>query len=73
MSEPKRRLMNVDVEFLSLVNKGANKKKIIFKSEENSSEVFQRIVDIVKIDEEKRMVYGIVYSPDEVDSHGDTM
>ena len=70
--EPKRRLSNIDVQFISLVDKGANMKRIILKSDDlpdNPSIV--KSVEILKTDIEKRMVFGIVYSPEETDSQGD--
>ncbi|HFE38235.1 MAG TPA: hypothetical protein ENK06_07440 [Gammaproteobacteria bacterium] len=72
----KRRLRDVDVEYISLVDKGANGKTIIWKrspAPAAGSVKVTRTVPILKTDEEKRLVYGIVYSPDEVDSEGDTM
>ena len=70
--DPKRRLKDIDVYFISLVEKGANKKKIIYKGDnfQDSPDV-DKIVSIRKVDEEKRIVYGIVYSPEETDSQGD--
>lgn len=70
--DPKRRLKDIDVYFISLVEKGANKKKIIYKGDNPAeSPDMDKIVSIKKIDEEKRIVYGIVYSPEETDSQGD--
>jgi hypothetical protein len=69
----KRILKEVDVTFISLVSKGANKKAILWKSA-NSPETpsHSKTISLSKIDDDKRIVYGIVYSPDEVDSQGDT-
>ena len=70
--EMKRRLKKVEANFISLVGKGANNKIIIFKSVQNSGGLqYQKQVEIKKVDEEQHMVYGIVYSPDEVDLQGD--
>jgi len=68
---PKRKLKKVDVSFISLVGKGANNKTIIWKSKDNTGD-YSRIIPIAKVNNDERMVYGIVYSPDEVDSQGDT-
>lgn len=68
---PKRRLMKVDVSFISLVGKGANQKTVIWKSAEAAEPTIQKQISIAKVDEEERMVFGIVYSPDQVDSQGD--
>jgi hypothetical protein len=70
---PKRMLKNVVVLFLSLVDKGANKRKIFWKSDSSDEPVFEKEIAIVKINDEKQMVYGIVYAPDEEDSQGDGM
>ena len=81
----KRVLKDVDVQFISLVHKGANQKTIVWKADDSAptgeesswtgdrSKPVQKTIAILKTDEEKRMVYGIVYAPDEVDSDGDTM
>jgi hypothetical protein len=59
-------IKNIQVDFISLVKKGANQKEIIYKSDS----AFTCTVPIRKIDDEKRMVYGVVYSPDETDTQG---
>lgn len=70
--DPKRRLSNIDVLWLSLVDKGANMKKVVFKSDNLPEDPpISKIVEILKTDIDKKMVYGIVYSPEETDSQGD--
>jgi hypothetical protein len=70
--EMKRRLKKVDANFISLVGKGANNKIIIFKSANiTGSQQYEKQVKIQKIDEDQHLVYGIVYSPDEIDLQGD--
>ena len=64
------KLTDISVDFISLVRKGANKKEVIFKSAD-AGEQELKTVNIAKTDEEKRIVYGIVYAPDEVDTQGD--
>jgi hypothetical protein len=64
-------LRNIDVHIISLVDKGANKKKIIWKTDDNGKPMFDRTVPIIKTDDEKKIAYGIVYSPNEEDAHGD--
>lgn len=59
-------LKNIEVDFISLVKRGANQKEIIFKS----GNAISKTIEFRKIDEEKRMVYGVVYSPDEIDAQG---
>jgi uncharacterized coiled-coil protein SlyX len=74
-AEPERYLKDLDVQFISLVDAGANKKRLIYKSEKKSEfgPTFSKQLDIRKTDEDKHLVYCIVYSPDEVDAHGDGM
>ena len=60
-------LKEVRVKFISLVDIPANKRGIIWKSEN------QMIIPIAKINKEKKMVYGIVYAPNEEDTDGDFM
>ena len=71
--EAKRLLKNVQVLFISLVDKGANRRTVIWKSKDGQKPVFEREIPIIKVDEEKRLVYGIVYAPDEPDTQGDMM
>jgi tetrahydromethanopterin S-methyltransferase subunit B len=72
--EAKRILKDVDVQFISLVSEGANQKTIIWKSAKPTEKpTFTRTIPISKTDDEKRLVYGIVYAPNEVDTDGDTM
>lgn len=68
---PKRKLKNISVSFISLVNKAANNKTIIYKSDIHHSNSFQKEFVIQKMDEDKKILYGIVYVPDEVDLQGD--
>ena len=65
----KRRIKKASITHISLVDKGANAKTIIWKS--GAEPVHSTIVDIRKTDDEQHMVYGIVYSPDQVDNQGD--
>lgn len=70
----KRFLKSVNVNFISLVVKGANQKKIIFKAanpETLHGKDYSKIVEIAKLDDDQHLVYGIVYSPNEPDTDGD--
>ena len=61
-------IVNAKISFVSLADKAANKKSFaIIKSAENPT--FQRQVPILKTDEAKRIVTGIVYEPDVLDAH----
>ncbi|GAB6455105.1 XkdF-like putative serine protease domain-containing protein [Bacillus cereus] len=67
----KRKLKNLQVSHVSFVENGANQRKFFLtKSEEQPN--FDKPVKVIKSDdEEKRLVYGIVYEPDVIDAHGD--
>lgn len=65
-------IVNAKISFVSLVDKAANKKSFaIIKSAEQPT--FQRQVPILKTDETKRIVTGIVYEPDVLDAHDEFM
>jgi len=66
------KLSDIDVLFVSLVHKGANQRQIIWKSARATEETTElRRITFKKIDDDKQMVYGIVYAPEEVDTDGD--
>ncbi|MFA2589977.1 XkdF-like putative serine protease domain-containing protein [Bacillus mobilis] len=67
----KRKLKNLQVSHVSFVENGANQRKFFLtKSEEQPN--FEKSVKVIKSDdEEKRLVYGIVYEPDTLDAHND--
>lgn len=72
--EEKHELVNVDVEFISLVKNPANRQDFIYKSESKSDgKSIAKTIEIQKYDEEKGIVYGAVYSPDIPDAHNDFM
>ncbi|MCP5136041.1 MAG: hypothetical protein H6981_04500 [Gammaproteobacteria bacterium] len=64
-----RALVDLDVEFISLVDRPANGKPLVLKSAEGKR---VHTFAIVKTDDEQMRAYGIVYAPGEVDSQGDT-
>jgi hypothetical protein len=84
-----RQLLNAEITHVSYVDKAANKKKFfMLKQEENPHNLeefgkaltgepqsnFELNVKIVtKAEDEQKLVYGIVYEPDEIDAHGDYM
>lgn len=59
------RLKNLDVQWISLVRNPANGLPLLLK--DANAKPFR----VLKTDDERRMVYGIVYAPDQVDSQGD--
>ena len=72
---PKRQLTEVQVTHVSFVDKGANQKTFFLtKSADEAVNVVNKvIVPITKEDDAQKIVYGVVYSPDEIDSQGDFM
>ena len=65
-----KELRNIDVQYISLVKSGANRKHIIVKSPdyEEGQGTISRLIKIEKVDPVKHMVYGLVYSPNDIDS-----
>lgn len=66
----KRRLSDINISHISLVKAGANGRTFLFKSKEEEPK-HEVIVQLVKQDTKKGIVYGIVYEPEKVDSQGD--
>lgn len=74
----KKKLTDIRIEFISLVENPANEKGIVFKSADASagsnpaqSTKFKVAAAIKKSDDEKHLVFATVYEPDTVDSQGD--
>lgn len=67
-------LKNAEISYISLVTKGANGRQFaIMKSATDKQPNISKQVPILKTEEEKQLVTGVVYEPDVEDSHGDTM
>lgn len=67
-------LKNANISYVSLVTKGANGRQFaIMKSATAKQPNISKQVPILKTEEEKQLVTGVVYEPDLEDSHGDTM
>ena len=64
------RLHGLKVHFISLVPNPANKRHLIAKAR-GSGSVVEKEIRIIKRAPSRRMVYGIVAAPDEVDDEGD--
>jgi hypothetical protein len=63
------KLTNLSVSFISLVRAPATGKPLMLKTAEGQR---AEAIRIAKTDDERMMAFGIVYAPDETDSHGDT-
>ncbi len=67
-------LKNANISYVSLVTKGANGRQFaIMKSATAKQPNISKQVPILKTEEEKQLVTGVVYEPDVEDSHGDKM
>lgn len=65
-------IRNAQISFVSLVDKAANKRKFaIIKAD--ATPIFEKSIPILKVDDEKRIVTGVVYEPDVLDAHGEFM
>ncbi|ASA21966.1 XkdF-like putative serine protease domain-containing protein [Paenibacillus donghaensis] len=69
------KLKDAKITHISLVDKGANGVPfaIIKAQKANKAGAIQKQVQIAKIDDDKRIVKGVVYQPDVAESHDDQM
>lgn len=69
------KLKDAKITHISLVDKGANgiPFAIIKAQKANQASTIQKQVQIAKIDDDKRIVKGVVYQPDVADAHDDQM
>ncbi|CAI8940749.1 XkdF-like putative serine protease domain-containing protein [Bacillus sp. IT-13CA1] len=68
-----RELVNAKITHVSYVDKAANQKQFFFMKSEKQPDFQKEIKVLTKADDEKKLVYGIVYEPDMPDAHGDFM
>lgn len=66
-------ITDAKIQFVSLVDKAANKRQFLLKKEDGGKAVFTTYGRIVKADADNHYVTGIVYEPMEEDSHGNFM
>lgn len=66
----KKRLKDIDITHISLVNKAANNRTFIYKSVKDEPK-YDKIVTIAKQNDEQGIVYGVVYEPDKTDAQGE--
>lgn len=72
----KQELRDVTITHVSYVKRGANKKQFLFakSADSNNNPDVEFDVRVVKNDDSaKKLLYGIVYEPNEIDAHGDSM
>lgn len=68
-----RELVNAKITHVSYVDKAANQKQFFFMKSEKQPDFQKEIKVLTKAEDEKKLVYGIVYEPDMLDAHGDFM
>ncbi len=66
-------ITDAKIQFVSLVDKAANKRRFLLRKERDGQAVFSTYGRIIKADRENHYVTGIVYEPMEEDSHGNYM
>lgn len=66
-------ITDAKIQFVSLVDKAANKKKFLIAKQEDGAAQFQTFGKIIKADNEKHHVTGIVYEPMVADAHDNFM
>lgn len=66
-------ITDAKIQFVSLVDKAANKRQFLLKKADDSKATFTTYGRIIKADADSHYVTGIVYEPMEEDSHGNYM
>ena len=66
-------ISNAKIQFVSLVDKAANRRQFLLKKEQDGKATFTAYGRIVKADSENHYVTGVVYEPMTEDSHGNYM
>lgn len=73
MTISKKRISDAKIDFISLVDKAANKKSFLIAKAQDGKASFSTFGKIIKTDSENHFVTGIVYEPMTVDTQGDYM
>ena len=73
MTISKKRISDAKIDFISLVDRAANKKSFLVAKAQDGKAAFSTYGKIVKTDSENHFVTGIVYEPMTVDTQGDYM
>lgn len=66
-------IRDAKIQFVSLVDKAANKRQFLITKEEDNQAQFTSLGKILKVDESTHYITGIVYEPLVEDSHGNFM
>lgn len=66
-------LKNLKITHVSYVRKGANKKQFFLMKSDDNDTNFEKEVKLFinKANEEQKLIYGVVYEPDEIDTQGE--
>lgn len=68
-----KELTDARISFISLVDKAANKRKFLIVKNEDGKATFTTYGRIIKADDDRHFVTGIVYEPMTEDAHGNYM
>lgn len=66
-------ISDAKIQFVSLVDKAANKRRFLITKAENGSAQFSTVGKILKVDDGAHYITGIVYEPLVEDAHGNFM
>lgn len=66
-------ISDAKIQFISLVDKAANKRQFLVTKQENGQAQFATTARIVKVDDSTHYITGIVYEPLAEDAHGNFM
>ena len=66
-------ISDAKIQFISLVDKAANKRQFLVTKQEGGSAQFSTTAKIVKVDAATHYITGIVYEPLAEDAHGNFM
>lgn len=66
-------ISDAKIQFMSLVDKAANKRQFLVTKQENGQAQFSTTAKIVKVDAETHYITGIAYEPLTEDAHGNFM
>ncbi|EHH5516359.1 hypothetical protein M0910_002537 [Listeria monocytogenes] len=68
-----RELVNAKINYVSYVDKAANKKQFFLTKSEEQPNIQKQVELFINKEDSKQLVYGLVYEPNVEDAHGDFM
>lgn len=66
-----KKLQNIKITWISLVAKPANGREFVYKSADTVENGYAKLIEVKKTDDDKYLIYGVVYIPEEKDSQGE--